>query len=227
MENRNSLKKILFPEVKYAIGRKMIALILVVAFYTAGYLGLNYYTIGSLKFYDVSMAWEAHIPFYEIFVFAYAFVYVLVIILILAINDDKFMNQAVKAYLLNSCIHFIIFYFFPVRMELRPEVIPDGTFVTEFAAFWFWLDKPTTLFPSAHVSMSFLSAFFTYRINKKLGWFCIVCAAIVSVSVLLMKQHYVADVVAGFILCCFVFYLFDPKKKLKQDEPEPQPETGQ
>ncbi len=205
----------------------MTALICVVVFYIVGYLGLNCLTISSLKFYDVSMAWEAHIPFYEIFVFAYAFVYVLIVILILAINDEKFLTLTVKAFLINSCIHFTIFYFFPVRMELRPEVIPDGTFVTDFAAFWFWLDKPTTLFPSAHVSMSFLSAFFTYRINKGLGWFCIVCAAIVSLSVLLMKQHYVADVVTGFILGCAVFYYFDPKRKLKKEEAEPQPDAGQ
>ncbi len=98
-------------------------------------------------------------------------------------------------------------------MTHRPEVLPNGTFVQDFAAFWFWLDKPTTLFPSAHVSMAFLSVFFSYRVNKGLGWFCLLCALIIAVSVLIMKQHYFADVITGFLLASSIFYLFDPKRK--------------
>jgi membrane-associated phospholipid phosphatase len=193
---------------QYSIWLKPIVLPAIVAFYTVGYLYLNSTTIHSPKFYDVAFAFERSIPFFPQLVWSYSFVYLLVIILFLEINSDPLLITAAKAFILNSMIHFGFFYFMPVMMTDRPVLIPNGDFWNDYAAFWFWLDNPTTLFPSAHVSMSFLSAYIVLQVNRRLGIFCLLVAAYVGVSVVLIKQHYIADVMAGFLLASFNYALF-------------------
>jgi len=73
-------------------------------------------------------------------------------------------------------------------------------------SFYFWMDKPYNLFPSMHLAASFFSAFYCMRKGFIIGWTTMVMAIIVGVSVVLLKQHYIMDVVAGFFvawICSF------------------------
>ncbi|MEW5735808.1 MAG: phosphatase PAP2 family protein [Thermodesulfobacteriota bacterium] len=202
------VKRLLHPQADYNVWRKMFILAGVVAFYTLGYMYLNYTTINSERFYDVSFEFEKRIPFYYQLVWSYIFVYFLVIVMFLTINSDALLNEAVKTFMVCMGIHFLFFYFMPVKMVDRPVLVPNGNLWHDYAAFWYWVDEPTTLFPSAHVSMSFCSAYYTRRVNKRLGDFCLLVAAYVAVSVVLIKQHYVADVLAGFILASSTYLFF-------------------
>jgi membrane-associated phospholipid phosphatase len=201
-------KRFLMPEVPYTVWKKCLVLSTVVAFYTVGYLYLNYTTIHSDKFYDVSFAFEQNIPFVYHLVPSYIFVYFLVIALFLAINSDELLLEAAKTFVVVSLIHFAFFYFLPVKMVDRPVLVPTGGIWNDIAAFWFWADEPTTLFPSAHVSMAFLSAYYIGRVHRGFGIFCIIAAAYVGASVVLIKQHYVADVIAGFFLASACYHWF-------------------
>jgi len=204
-------KRFLMPEVPYTVWKKCVVLSTVVGFYTVGYLYLNYTTIHAEKFYDVSFAFEQGIPFVYHLVPSYIFVYFLVIALYLAIDSDELLMEAAKTFVTVSIIHFLFFYFLPVKMVDRPVLVPTGGIWNDIAAFWFWVDEPTTLFPSAHVSMSFLSAYYIGRVHRRFGIFCIIAAAYVGASVVLIKQHYVADVIAGFFLATAGYQWFHRK----------------
>ncbi len=217
-----TLSSLLHPKVDYSISRKGFALAAVVAFYTVGYLWLNEITFHADKFYKVALPFEKDIPFIPQLVPSYIFVYFLVIMMFLSIDSDALLNEAVKTFLACMGVHLLFFYFMPVKMTERPDIIPNGNFWNDYAAFWYWLDKPTTLFPSGHVSMSFLAAYYTRRVHPRLGNFCLMVAAYVGVSVVLIKQHYIADVAAGFVLASG-FYLLVSRLELKRQATPPPP----
>jgi membrane-associated phospholipid phosphatase len=58
------------------------------------------------------------------------------------------------------------------------------------------------------VAHSFVSALAAGRVHRRLGVIAVACAALVAVSTLLTKQHYVVDVLAGIALAAAAFNLF-------------------
>jgi membrane-associated phospholipid phosphatase len=77
--------------------------------------------------------------------------------------------------------------------------------------FYYWLDLPYNCFPSLHVSNVFLVSFFMQRFKKGMGWILFPLSTLVAVSVVLVKQHYIADVVAGIFVGWFVYrQVFNP-----------------
>lgn len=70
-------------------------------------------------------------------------------------------------------------------------------------AFMAWvqgIDPPGNVFPSLHVAHTSSLALFLHHENPRLGWVVIALALLLAVSTLTTKQHFVADVVAGFAL---------------------------
>jgi membrane-associated phospholipid phosphatase len=102
-------------------------------------------------------------------------------------------------------LHFVIFLVFPVEYHLRPDVDPERGWAYLLVDFYYWLDLPYNCFPSLHVSNVVLVSFFMERFKKGMGWFLHPLAALVAVSVVLVKQHYIADVVAGYFVGWFVY----------------------
>ncbi len=184
----------------YSITKKTLGLILMVTFYTVGYLGINRINDYRSHYYDVSFWFEKDIPFIPVAIIGYSFVFLLVAIMYLAIDNMQDFWEICIRFLNMSLLCFIIFLIFPVRMDLRPEVGMAGDWITELVRFYFWIDHPYNLFPSMHLSASFFSAFYCMRKGKIIGWITMVMAITVGVSVVLLKQHYILDVVAGFFV---------------------------
>jgi len=62
------------------------------------------------------------------------------------------------------------------------------------------IDPPGNVFPSLHVAHTSSLALFLHHENPRLGWVVIGLALLLAASTLTTKQHFVADVVAGFAL---------------------------
>jgi len=70
-------------------------------------------------------------------------------------------------------------------------------------AFMAWvqaIDPPGNVFPSLHVAHTSSLALFLHHENPRVGWVVIGLALLLAASTLTTKQHFVADVVAGFAL---------------------------
>ncbi|PKN50941.1 MAG: hypothetical protein CVU55_14455 [Deltaproteobacteria bacterium HGW-Deltaproteobacteria-13] len=198
-------------EQPYSVTRKTLGLILLVTFYTVGYLGINWINDHRDHYYNVSLWFEKTIPFVPSAIIGYSFVFVLVAILFLIIdNMPDFWDMCIRFFNM-SLLCFIIFLIFPVRMDLRPEVTMANDWITQVVCFYFWIDHPYNLFPSMHLSASFFAAFYCMRKGRIIGWITMIMAMIVGVSVVLLKQHYIMDVVAGFSVACFCSF-FSLKK---------------
>lgn len=69
-------------------------------------------------------------------------------------------------------------------------------------------DPPFNCFPSIHVAHSFVSAFALARVHRPVGIAAICAAALVGLSTLFTKQHYVLDVAAGILLAGVAYAIF-------------------
>jgi membrane-associated phospholipid phosphatase len=90
----------------------------------------------------------------------------------------------------------------------RPAHVIDAGFGAWGLRFLYSADPPYNCFPSLHVAHSLLSALTCHRVHKKVGLVATLCAALVALSTLFTKQHYVLDVVAGMLLGIAAYAVF-------------------
>ncbi|MBN1282578.1 MAG: phosphatase PAP2 family protein [Proteobacteria bacterium] len=168
-----------------------------IAYFALGYALLTKISQGSERFFDVSMGFESQIPFVPAFIFGYLLVFLSVSLAYIVIDDmDEWMKSA-RAYFISTTIAYILFFLFPVRMDLRP-VIETATGLTEWGAqLYFSIDAPYNCFPSLHVTYPVLAVIAVWGRYRRLRWLFAAMALAVSISVVMVKQHYIADVIAG------------------------------
>lgn len=173
-----------------------------IAYFVGGYFALNRINSSRAWYVDPSVWFDAAVPFVPEAIFAYALVYTNVIIgyVSIPLRELRSYRRAIVWLALCVTIGFACFALLPVRALHRPEVVPDGTIARSVTAFYFWLDAPNNLMPSMHVALALLSGLLCRRAGPVRGAIGMVSAALVAISVVLVKQHYVADVVAAIVL---------------------------
>ncbi len=192
----------------YSSAKKMFFVVLYFAYYVAGYGYLNHINAQRGINHTLAFPFEESIPLVPEFVFGYFLVVLVVVIAVLAIDSMKLLKQSLIAFFLLTTISLVIFYIFPVKMVWRPEILPSSSISYKVLTFTYWIDEPYNLFPSLHVSTAFLASWISYRVHRLTGVLCLIASFIVAVSVVLVKQHYIADVVGGLILSTLLAYTF-------------------
>jgi len=91
------------------------------------------------------------------------------------------------------------FYAFLQTYIDRPAIIGDDLF-SRMIRDVYASDQPYNDFPSLHASLSTTFAIHWLRVDRRLGLPIAVWAALIVVSTVFVKQHYVPDVVAGVLL---------------------------
>ena len=177
----------------------------ILTYYLSGYLLLNEFTAGRSGYYRLDLGLERHLPFWPALIFGYLLVFGLLAFAYVAVDDLAFFRKIVQSMFLCTTIHFIVFLAFPVEYHLRPDVDPDLGWAYLLVDFYYWMDKPYNCFPSLHVSNAFLVAFFMQKYRRGLGWILHPMAVLVAISVVMVKQHYIADVAAGFFVGWFCY----------------------
>ena len=96
-----------------------------------------------------------------------------------------------------------VFYFFLQSFIERPTLIGDDTFSRMIREVYAG-DQPYNDFPSLHASLSTMVAVHWLRVDRRVGTIVAIWAALIVVSTVFVKQHYVADMVAGALLAFVV-----------------------
>lgn len=138
------------------------------------------------------------IPFVPAFVFGYMTLYVLPIVLIFAIRERKRLEETFVAYVVVNAVAFPIYVLYPVYCA-KPAINTD-TVSGWFLALEHSWDTPMNSFPSLHACFALLIFFSCRGLNARLSIVLFTTALLIGVSALLVKQHYVADIGAGFLL---------------------------
>lgn len=185
--------------------RKNLLFGAIVAYYLGGYFLINELTASRIGLHQLALPFEKDLPFLPAFIFGYLLVFCFQAFGYLVVDDLPFFKKMIRSFFFCTNIHFLFFLVYPVVYTLRPEVDYHGGWIYKLVAFYYWLDLPYNCFPSMHISNVFLIAFFLDRYRPGWGRVLVPLAGLVAASVVLVKQHYIADVVAGLAVAYAVF----------------------
>ena len=139
----------------------------------------------------------------------YGALYLFLILLpVFVVREDDLIRRTVNAYLFVWVTAYIVFFvLYPTAAPRPARVVGEGF------AFWglrvlYAADPPYNCFPSLHGAHSFVSALAAGRVHRGVGTMATIGAALVAVSTLLTKQHYVIDVIAGTVLALVAWAMF-------------------
>lgn len=176
-------------------------------YFTITYKSVQFATLKYLSPTSVGLWFEPLIPFVPIFFIIYSAVYILPSLTVFMIQKREDLILMMKTYYLVSLIHYGIFLLYPVYYRLRPALSGDSLF-DHFGRFYYTIDLPVNCFPSMHVSFVFLSYFFLLKEKSRWTNFYLISAIAISISTLLVKQHYMLDVVVAMALAWAVDAVF-------------------
>jgi membrane-associated phospholipid phosphatase len=132
----------------------------------------------------------------------------LIMLPIFVVRNYELLRNTMRAYLLIWITAYAFFFVIYPTVAPRPEYVSGEGFGMWGLGALYGADPPYNCFPSLHVAHSFVSASACSRVHHRLGVAAIFCAAIVALSTLFTKQHYVLDVVTGVALAWLAYVLF-------------------
>jgi membrane-associated phospholipid phosphatase len=138
----------------------------------------------------------------------YGALYLFLILLpVFVVRQEEQIRRTVMAYLSVWITAYVCFLLYPTIAPRPDEVVGEGFAVWGLRTLYD-SDPPYNCFPSLHVAHSFVSALTCWRVHRGLGIAATLCAALVGLSTLYTKQHYVLDVIAGILMACVAYVVF-------------------
>ena len=130
--------------------------------------------------------------------------------MLLLVKSKKVFFTTFWASILATIIIHLCYIIFP-SFYPRPDAGGEGL-TRAFVELSFAIDNSSNTFPSGHVTFAWLmfwGAFWSDAVKKVLGLrrLYLLWAIGISLSTVTMKMHYVIDVIGGFTLAAFCFFL--------------------
>jgi membrane-associated phospholipid phosphatase len=155
-----------------------------------------------------ALALDRVVPLVPAWALVYGSVYLFLIVLpVFVIRQEEHIRRTVFAYLTVWIVAYVCFLAYPTVAPRPANVLGEG-FTVWGLRFLYAADPPYNCFPSLHVAHAFVSALTCYRLHREVGIAAMLCAALVAVSTLFTKQHYIADVIAGIFLALLAYGVF-------------------
>ena len=181
----------------------LFVFILVYAIWGILYSLIGYVTSG-WQLHDLSLSVDNNIPFIPSFEYIYFLCYIIPFAPLFVIDDSSRMNALIRAFIIMNLIAFVVFLIYPVVVP-RPTLSDDGSVTLYLINLQHSLDKPVNNFPSLHAANALLIFFLCKRYHKWLDVVLFLVAVGIGISALLVKQHYIMDIISGYILAVLVY----------------------
>lgn len=185
--------------------------LLMFGIWAAGYFAISYITEGQTTYKLPTFEWERNIPFAPKFVFIYLTIYPVFLLPFLFIHQRDFFRLFSFAYITVMCICYLVYLFYPVSID-RPE-LSVSCFSTWVLGIVYAADRPWNCFPSLHVAMSLLASLTILEVHRIRGMLILFLTFWIAYSTILIKQHYVLDVVAAMLLT-FTIHFFYMRRRI-------------
>ena len=154
------------------------------------------------------IALDRAIPVQPEWMFVYGSLYVFVVVLpLLVVREPGLIRRAMQSYLLVMVVSYAGFLLYPTSAP-RTDAVPGEGFAAWTLRLAYSLDPPYNCFPSLHVAYSFVSALACARVHHGVGRVGVAWAALIGVSTVFTKQHYVLDVAGGTAAAGLAYVLF-------------------
>ncbi|OGF61431.1 MAG: hypothetical protein A2Y62_12050 [Candidatus Fischerbacteria bacterium RBG_13_37_8] len=150
------------------------------------------------------------LPFVPQLVYFYFFTYVFNTVCLFIIIYDQPMKEflTVIKILITLIISGSIFYVIFPAMIIKPRIEKPEGISLKLVALHNNGILPYNSFPSLHVAFSVITVLLAFHLNSSLRYLYLVLLFLIAGSALLTKQHYIIDVIAGFILAIILFAIF-------------------
>lgn len=198
-----SLPLIITRKNKYSMG----ALLAVIA--TVMYMTTNHIHLFPPQLLPMG-AIDRQVPFIPQTVWIYTSEYYLFLTVYLLCKDVRNLNRYAYAFLTLQSISVIIFMLWPTTYPRDQFPLPE-----DLDPLTYWLfsslretDSPASCAPSLHVSSVYLSSFMFLNEQRRKFPFFFLWATAVAATTLTTKQHYLIDVVTGFLMSVIIYWIF-------------------
>jgi membrane-associated phospholipid phosphatase len=187
----------------YPVTVPMVALLVLVPFYI--FIGEM---MPGRAVHVPEIALDRLIPLQPLWALIYGPLYLFLILLpVFVVRQEVQIRRTFWAYLTVWSIAYVWFILFPTKGPRPTTVIGEG-FSAWGLRFLYSADPPYNCFPSLHVAHSFVSALTCWRVHRTVGLAAMMGAAVVAISTLFTKQHYVLDVLSGFLLAAAAYAIW-------------------
>ncbi len=180
--------------------------LLMFATWSAGYFFIASITLEHTTHQLPTLAWERNTPLVPEYVFIYLAIYPTFLLPFLFIHQKDFFRLFSFAYINVMCVCYLVYLFYPVSIQ-RPELIVHS-FSTWVLGIVYGADRPWNCFPSLHVAMSLLAALTILEVRRVRGILTLLLTVWIAYSTVLIKQHYVLDVVAAMVLTLGIYFIY-------------------
>jgi membrane-associated phospholipid phosphatase len=191
------------PRLKYPAGLALFAVAGFMYYFTNHH---SYFVPHELPFLPIDRA----IPFVPWTVLIYVSEYFFFIAVYLVVRDMENLNKYLYSFFFTQAFSCLIFFFWPTVFPRELYPLPADT--NSVVSFVFHTlrkgDAATNCFPSLHVSTVYLSAYIFRDEQPKKFPFFFAWATLIALSTLPTKQHYFADIIAGFALSVAAYMIF-------------------
>jgi membrane-associated phospholipid phosphatase len=187
--------------------------ILMFGVWALGYFAVAQFAEGRQGFTIPMPSWEKQIPFMPNFVWIYLSIYPVFLLPFLYIRKKEFFRLFSIAYITLMCVCYVIYIYYPTHFTERPPLTVDS-FSTWALSKVYKADNTWNCFPSMHVAMSLLASLTILEVHRIRGLLAILLTLAISASTVLIKQHYVLDILASMVLTFLVYFIFFRKRIL-------------
>ena len=156
---------------------------------------------------ELKLSIDERIPYWPGWVWIYSFIYYpLILVLNLAVESPRQFTHVATSFMLLLALQMAFFVLFPVTTPERWRAFNTRRSASErFLAFVQRFDARSNSFPSMHTSVAMLTAL---HLQPHLGVAAFAFPALIALSCLFTKQHYVVDLPAGAALGWAVHRVF-------------------
>lgn len=151
--------------------------------------------------------WERKIPFVPFLILPYMSIDIFFVAAPFLCRSDRELSTFTKLVTTAILVAGAFFLLFPLRFAFpRPHASGwTGAFFDWFRG----MDAPYNLFPSLHATFWLLLVnLYARHLRGVLLWLVMIWFAFIGLSPLLTYQHHVIDILGGFALAGYCFYLF-------------------
>ena len=191
---------------------QILLALLMFGIWAAGYYFVAFITEAQTTHTLPTLTWERQVPLTPEFVFIYLTIYPTFLLPFLFIHQKDFFRLFSFAYITVMCVCYLVYLVYPVSIN-RPELVVHS-FSTWVLGIVYGADRPWNCFPSLHVAMSLLAALTIFEVHRIRGMLTLLLTFWIAFSTVLIKQHYVLDVVAAMLLTATIYFAYIRKKIL-------------
>ena len=148
---------------------------------------------------------DEFIPFVPEFIFPYWAYFIIIYMCTWLPKTRKEIAQVCGGLLAINAVAWTIFIIYPTQM-IRPELNCGEDIACGFTGAMYMLDPGYAVMPSLHVANSVYAAVLFWIFRNPLRWFVVPFGVSIVAATLLVRQHYILDIPAGFVLVTIVGY---------------------